>query len=69
MTDSGFSNTLLDGLYGGANYVTLLQQRQMTYITRCRDYHLLKEPTVKAILATAPQQQYLHPDSPEITRD
>jgi hypothetical protein len=59
----------LDGLYGGANYVTILQQRQMTYITRCRDYHLLKEPAVKAILATVPQQQYLHPDSPEIIRD
>lgn len=59
----------LDGLYGSANYVTILQQRQMMYITRCRDYHLLKEPTVRAVLATTPQQQYLHPDSPEITRD
>ena len=59
----------LDGLYGGANYVTILQQRQMMYITRCRDYHLLKESTVKAVLAAVPQQQYLHSDSPEITRD
>lgn len=59
----------LDGLYGGANYVTILQQRQMMYITRCRDYHLLKEPSVRALLAAEPQQQYLHPDSPEIQRD
>lgn len=59
----------LDGLYGGVNYVTILQQRQLMYITRGRDYHLLKDPIVKAVLATEAQQQYLHPDSPEVTRD
>jgi len=59
----------LDGLYGGANYLSILQQRKMMYITRARDYHLLKEPNVIAQLAGTPQQQYLHPDSPEVTRD
>jgi hypothetical protein len=59
----------LDGLYGGANYVMILQQRQLMYMTRCRAYHLLKDPMVKAVLAAEPQQQYLHPDSPEVTRD
>lgn len=59
----------LDGLYGSANYLSILQQRQMMYITRCRDYHLLKDPNVQAHLAASAQQQYLHHDSPEITRD
>lgn len=59
----------LDGLYGSANYLSILQQRQLSYITRCRDYHLLKDPKVQAQLAASPQQQYLHPDSPDVTRE
>jgi hypothetical protein len=59
----------LDGLYGSANYLSILQQQSLTYVTRCRDYHLLKEPNFIAQLAGTPQQQYLHPDSPEVVRD
>jgi hypothetical protein len=69
-TEAGGTAILrLDGLYGGANYVSILQHRKLNYITRCRDYHLLKDPKVKAHLAGNPHQQYLHPDSPEHTRE
>ena len=59
----------LDGLYGRAHYLRILQQKQIPYITRCCDYQLLKAPGVKAQLAKAPQQQYEHPDSPEVSRE
>jgi hypothetical protein len=59
----------LDGLYGSANYLSILQQQKVMYITRCRDYHLLKDSTVQTQLKGLPQQQYLHPDSPEISRE
>lgn len=59
----------LDGLYGSANYLSIVQQYRLMYISRCRDYHLLKDPRVKAQLAEAPQQQYQHPDHPTVKRD
>jgi hypothetical protein len=59
----------LDGLYGSANYISILQQQKMMYITRCKDYHLLKNPQVKAHLAGIPYQQYIHPDSPDVIRE
>ena len=59
----------LDGLYGRAHYLRIVQQKQIPYITRCCDYQLLKDPGVKAQLAKAPQQQYEHPDSPEVSRE
>jgi hypothetical protein len=59
----------LDGLYGSANYVSILQQRKMMYITRCKDYHLLQKPQVKAHLTGIPHQKYIHPDSPDVTRE
>ena len=59
----------LDGLYGRAHYLRILQQKQIPYITRCCDYQLLKDPGVKAQLAKAPQQKYEHPDSPEVSRE
>ena len=59
----------LDGLYGRAHYLRILQQKQIPYITRCCDYQLLKDPGVKAQLAKAPQQHYEHPDSPEVSRE
>ncbi len=59
----------LDGLYGRAYYLRILQKKQIPYITRCCDYQLLKDPGVKAQLAQAPQQQYEHPDSPEVSRE
>ena len=59
----------LDGFYGRAHYLRILQQKQIPYITRCCDYQLLKDPGVKAQLAKAPQQKYEHPDSPEVSRE
>ena len=58
------------GSTGRAHYLRILQQKQIPYITRCREHHqLLKDPGVKAQLAKAPQQKYEHPDSPEVSRE
>lgn len=43
----------LDGLYGTASLVSVVQQAGLGYILRCRDYHLLKEPTIAQRLETA----------------
>ena len=59
----------LDGLYGRANYTNILHEQQIPFITRCCDYHLLKDPTVKAHLAQEPQEQYNHADSPQMSRE
>jgi hypothetical protein len=36
----------LDGLYGSASYLSIVQQAGLGYILRCRDYHLLREPAI-----------------------
>jgi len=43
----------LDGLYGTASLVSVVQQAGLGYILRCRDYHLLKEPEIAARLESA----------------
>lgn len=43
----------LDGLYGTASLVSVVQQAGLGYILRCRDYHLLKEPGIAQRLETA----------------
>jgi hypothetical protein len=54
----------LDGLYGSASYVSELQQAQIAYTIRCRDYHLLKDSVVGAALKQAPHATISYPDSP-----
>lgn len=54
----------LDGLYGGASYVSPVQQAKIAYAIRCRDYHLLNDPIVEAALAQAPHATIAYPDSP-----
>lgn len=43
----------LDGLYGTASLVSVVQQAGLGYILRCRDYHLLKESGIAQRLETA----------------
>jgi hypothetical protein len=43
----------LDGLYGSASYLSIVQQAGLGYILRCRDYHLLKEPGIAQRLERA----------------
>lgn len=53
----------LDGLYGSASYVSEIQQAQIAYTIRCRDYHLLNDSVVVAALKQAPQATISYPDS------
>lgn len=59
----------LDGLYGSAGYLSILETAQLGYTVRCRDYALLKNASVKAQLAQPPHQQFIHPDSPQVVRE
>lgn len=43
----------LDGLYGTASMVSVVQQQGLGYILRCRDYHLLKDATVQRRMQAA----------------
>jgi hypothetical protein len=43
----------LDGLYGTASLVSVVQQAGLGYILRCRDCHLLKDPAIAARLESA----------------
>lgn len=43
----------LDGLYGTASFVSVVQQAGLGYILRCRDYHLLKERGIAQQLENA----------------
>jgi len=43
----------LDGLYGTASFVSVVQQAGLGYILRCRDYHLLKDPAIAQRLENA----------------
>lgn len=42
----------LDGLYGSASYLSIVQQAGLGYILRCRDY-LLREPAIAQRLESA----------------
>jgi hypothetical protein len=54
----------LDGLYGSASYISEIQQAQIAYTIRCRDYHLLNDSVVEAALKQAPHATISYPDSP-----
>lgn len=54
----------LDGLYGSASYVSELQQAQIAYAIRCRDYHLLNDSIIASVLKQAPHATITYPDSP-----
>lgn len=43
----------LDGLYGSPGNLSIVQQAQLGYLVRCRDYPLLKHPAVQARLSAA----------------
>ena len=43
----------LDGLYGTASLVSIVQSTGLGYILRCRDYHLLNSVVVQQRLESA----------------
>lgn len=53
----------LDGYYGTPQFVNQIQQHQLGYILRCRDYQLLKHLIIQDRLQATPAQLWSHPES------
>ena len=56
----------LDGYYGLPQFVNQLQQHQLGYLLRCRDYGLLQHPTLKTRLQATPVQLWTHPEAHQV---
>lgn len=56
----------LDGYYGTPGFVNQLQQHQLGYLLRCRDYHLLKHQAVQTRLQETPAQHWSHPECHQV---
>ncbi|MBI4780872.1 MAG: hypothetical protein HY785_06060 [Oscillatoriophycideae cyanobacterium NC_groundwater_1537_Pr4_S-0.65um_50_18] len=56
----------LDGYYGTPGFVNQLQQHQLGYLLRCRDYHLLKHQVVQTRLQETPAQHWSHPECHQV---
>jgi nitroreductase len=53
----------LDGYYGLPQFVNQIQQHQLGYILRSRDYGLLQHPALQTRLQTTPVQLWSHPEA------
>jgi len=56
----------LDGYYGLPNFVNQVQQHQLGYLLRCRDYGLLKHQALQIRLQATPVQLWLHPEAHQV---
>ena len=56
----------LDGFYGAPSYINPIQQHQLGYILRSRDYTLLDHQAVQTRLKTTPKQEWTHPESHQV---
>lgn len=56
----------LDGYYGLPPFVNQIQQHQLGYILRCRDYGLLQNPAIQARLQSTPVQLWSHPEAHQV---
>lgn len=56
----------LDGYYGTPKFVNQLQQHQLGYLLRCRDYQLLQHPAIQTRLQETPAQQWSHPECHQV---
>lgn len=56
----------LDGYYGTPKDVSQIQQYQLGYILRSRDYSLLQHPEVQNRLQAAPVQLWTHPEAHQV---
>lgn len=56
----------LDGYYGTPQFVNQIQQHQLGYLLRCRDYQLLKHLAIQARLQETPAQLWLHSESHQV---
>jgi hypothetical protein len=53
----------LDGFYGTSAFVNQMQQHQLGYLLRCRDYQLLKQEAIQKRLQQTPAQEWSHPEA------
>lgn len=53
----------LDGLYGHAQHISLVDKTGLGWLVRCVDYRLLTHPQVMAALAQQIPSQWTHPDT------
>ncbi len=56
----------LDGYYGLPPFVNQIQQHQLGYLLRCRDYGLLAHPTLQTRLQATPVQLWSHPEAHQV---
>jgi hypothetical protein len=52
----------LDGFYGTPQFVNRIQQHQLGYLLRCRDYSLLKQSAIQTRIAQIHAQPWSHPE-------
>jgi hypothetical protein len=56
----------LDGYYGTPQFVNQIQQHQLGYLLRCRDYQLLKHLAIQTRLQETPIQLWSHPEAHQV---
>jgi len=56
----------LDGYYGTPQFVNQIQQYQLGYLLRCRDYQLLKHQAVQTRLQETSAQVWSHPECHQV---
>lgn len=56
----------LDGYYGTPGFVNQIQQHQLGYLLRCRDYQLLKHQAIQTRLQETSAQQWSHPECHQV---
>ncbi|MBD2095721.1 hypothetical protein H6F90_11210 [Trichocoleus sp. FACHB-591] len=56
----------LDGYYGTPGFVNQIQQHQLGYLLRCRDYQLLRHQAIQTRLQETPAQQWSHPECHQV---
>ncbi len=56
----------LDGYYGSPSFINQLQQHQLGYILRSRDYALLEHQAIQTRLQTTSTQEWSHPESHQV---
>lgn len=56
----------LDGYYGTPGFVNQLQQHQLGYLLRCRDYQLLKHQAIQTRLQATTAQHWSHPECHQV---
>lgn len=56
----------LDGYYGTPGFINQIQQHQLGYLLRCRDYQLLKHQAIQTRLEQTQVQLWSHPECHQV---